>query len=66
MRDAKMRKLNRAEWLILGMAWLMPVQGIFAVLMNIPLQLAPVVLVALLAVVMHRHIAYASGTARPV
>lgn len=62
MRDAKARKLNRAEWLVLGVAWLMPAEGIFAVLTDVPLQFAPVALVALMVVVMRRHIAHAAGT----
>ncbi len=61
MRDARVQALNRIEWVVLAAAWLAPAQGILAAYLAKPLglylQIVPVVLLALLAIVMRRHFA---------
>lgn len=56
MRDGRTVPLNRLEWTTVTAAWLMPAQGFLAVVIGVPLQLAPIVLVALLAIVVRRHL----------
>ena len=65
MRDAKVKALNRMEWVVLAAAWLAPAQGILAAYLakslGLYLQIVPAVLLALLAIVMRRHFASASA-----
>jgi hypothetical protein len=55
IRDAKAHALSRGEWAMLGIAWLMPAQAFFAGVFQLPYQLAPAALVALLAMTARRH-----------
>ena len=59
IRDARARDLWPVEWGILGAAWLMPVQGFLAIMLGVPVQLAPLVLIALLVMVVRRPLALA-------
>jgi hypothetical protein len=66
VRDAKAKRLNGFEWRILFAAWLMPIQACFARWIHlIQWQMTPVVLIALLAMVVHRHFASEPETDRP-
>jgi hypothetical protein len=56
LRDGKILALDRIEWAILLAAWLLPLQAVLAVYFKVPCQLAPVVLIALLAVIVRRHL----------
>ncbi|WP_296225391.1 glycosyltransferase family 87 protein [Ralstonia sp. UBA689] len=55
LRDAKAQPLHRVEWLVLAAAWLAPLQGVLAAYLGRYLQVVPVVLVGLLAMVMRRY-----------
>ncbi|MGA9917980.1 MAG: glycosyltransferase family 87 protein [Paraburkholderia sp.] len=61
IRDAKARELSRAEWATLGIAWLMPAQAFFAGVFQLPCQLAPAALVALLAMTARRQFGLAKS-----
>lgn len=56
LRDGKTAALDRIEWTILLAAWLLPLQAVFAVYFKFPCQLAPLVLIALLAMIVRRHL----------
>lgn len=55
LRDAKTAGLSRFEWIIVGAAWLMPVQAFIALACDFPCHIATAVMIALLAVVVRRH-----------
>lgn len=59
MRDAEVRPLSRMEWVVLVAAWVAPAQGILAAYLaahfGLYLQIVPVLLLALLAIVLQRH-----------
>ena len=55
MRDGERASLSRAEWCVIALAWLLPAQGLFAVLAGFRFQIAPVFLVWFLVAVMLRH-----------
>lgn len=57
LRDAERAALGRAELIALAAAWLMPAVGFFASRFDIHLQLAPAILVGLLAIILRRHFA---------
>lgn len=63
MRDGRELPLGRIEWAVLIAAWLMPAQGFLAVVVGVPVQLAPAVLLALLILVVRRHLAARSSEA---
>ncbi|CAN7680072.1 DUF2029 domain-containing protein [Trinickia sp. LjRoot230] len=65
IRDGKAAPIGRVEWAILGAAWLMPAQGIVAVLIGVPCDVAPLVLIALLGMCLYRHLATSSSTVSP-
>lgn len=55
IRDARTVALSRVEWAILAAAWLAPAQGMLAVALRTPVQIAPAVMIAMLAVILRRH-----------
>ncbi|PTB20229.1 hypothetical protein C9I57_14220 [Trinickia symbiotica] len=57
MRDMKVAELKRIEWVVLVAAWLLPIQAFLSVVFDFPCQLAPIVMIALLAVVVRRQFA---------
>jgi len=46
---------NRVEWAVLVAAWLAPAQGMLAVALKTPVQIAPAVMIAMLAMIVRRH-----------
>ena len=56
LRDGKIAALDRVEWTVILAAWLLPVQAILAVFFKFPCELAPAVLIAMLAVIVRRHL----------
>ncbi|MCO5398526.1 glycosyltransferase family 87 protein [Ralstonia soli] len=63
MRDGKVLAFSRAEWVVLVAAWCAPVQGVLAGYIGHYLQIVPVVLLALLAMVVRRHFMTSEGQA---
>lgn len=55
IRDGRIVALNRLEWAVLVAAWLAPAQGMLAVALKTPVQIAPAVMIAMLAMIVRRH-----------
>lgn len=55
IRDGKLVALNRIEWAILVAAWLAPAQGMLAVGLRLPFEIAPVVMIAMLGMIVRRY-----------
>jgi hypothetical protein len=55
MHDAKVMKLNRLEWSVVGAAWLLPVQAFLTVVYGMTCPLAIGLLIALMAIVVRRY-----------
>jgi len=56
IRDGKVLALNRMEWMIVAAAWVAPVQGVLSGYVGHYLNVVPAALIALLVLVMRRHL----------
>jgi len=56
IRDSKVLRLNLWERVVLGATWLMPIGTMIAAAHQLPYQMAPVALIALLGMLIRRHV----------
>lgn len=66
LRDAETVALSRFELAVIAAAWLMPAVEFFTDRARAPIQLGPVVLIALLAIIIRRHFAAPSRSSSPL
>ncbi len=57
MRDNGKLALERKEWIVVAAAWLAPAQALLSAYLHQYLNILPAVLIALLVIVMRRHLA---------
>lgn len=57
MRDGRTWALGRLEWFVFGAAWLAPAQALLSAYLHQYLNILPAVMIALLVIVMRRHLA---------
>jgi len=57
MRDGRVSALGRMEWVVLAAAWVAPAQALLSAYLHQYLNILPAVLVALLVIVVRRHLA---------
>jgi hypothetical protein len=57
LRDDKASALGRMEWVVIAAAWLAPAQALLSAYLHQYLNILPAVMIALLVIVMRRHLA---------